>query len=47
MMLKTPLPAVNDIEGIKVPSHFPLIVNSNVYIFPEAIVHLNLSKIKL
>jgi predicted TIM-barrel fold metal-dependent hydrolase len=37
MMLKTPLSALNDNEGIEVPSHFPLIVDSHVHIFPEAI----------
>ena len=37
MMLSTPLPALNDIEGRKVPSSFPLIVDAHVHIFPEAI----------
>ncbi len=37
MMLNSPLPALNDIEGRKVPSSFPLIVDSHVHIFPEAI----------
>lgn len=36
-MLKTPLPALNDIEGHKIPSSFPLVVDSHVHIFPEGI----------
>ncbi len=36
-MLKTPLPALNDIEGHKIPGSLPLVVDSHVHIFPEGI----------
>ena len=36
-MLKTPLPALNDIEGPKIPSSLPFVVDSHVHIFPEGI----------
>ncbi len=36
-MLKTPLPALNDIEGHKIPSSLPFVVDSHVHIFPEGI----------
>ena len=36
-MVKPPLPALNDIEGSKVPDSFPLIVDAHVHVFPEPI----------
>jgi predicted TIM-barrel fold metal-dependent hydrolase len=36
-MLKTPLPALNDIEDHKIPSSLPFVVDSHVHIFPEGI----------
>lgn len=36
-MLDSPLPALNDIEGSKVPSSLPFIVDSHVHIFPKRI----------
>jgi hypothetical protein len=37
MMLKTPLPAMNDPEGIGVPGSFPLVVDAHVHVFPDSI----------
>jgi len=37
MMLKNKLPAVNDIEGDRVPKSFPFILDAHVHIFPEGI----------
>jgi hypothetical protein len=36
-MLKTPLPALNDIEDHNIPSSLPFVVDSHVHIFPEGI----------
>ncbi|MBA4369515.1 MAG: amidohydrolase [Desulfobacterium sp.] len=36
-MLKTPLPAMNDIEGSHVPESFPEVVDAHVHVFPEHI----------
>jgi predicted TIM-barrel fold metal-dependent hydrolase len=35
MMLKTPLPAVNDAEGAEVPEFFFPVVDAHVHVFPE------------
>jgi len=35
MMLRTPLPALNDAEGAEVPEFFPLVVDAHVHVFPE------------
>ena len=36
-MLKSPLPAINDVEGTKIPDSFPFIIDSHVHIFPHKI----------
>jgi len=36
-MLSSPLPALNDIEGIKVPDSMPFVVDAHVHIFPSGI----------
>lgn len=36
-MLNTPLPALNDIEGHKIPRHLPFVVDAHVHIFPDGI----------
>jgi len=35
MMLKTPLPAVHDAEGVEVPGLLPKVVDAHVHVFPE------------
>lgn len=37
MMLKTPLPAMNDPEGSRVPVSFPEVVDAHVHVFPDYI----------
>ncbi|MFO7559421.1 MAG: amidohydrolase family protein [Desulfobacterales bacterium] len=37
MMLRTPLPALNDAEGAEVPEFFPLVVDAHVHVFPETL----------
>ncbi len=37
MMLKTPLPAINDPEGSHVPESFPEVVDAHVHVFPDYI----------
>lgn len=34
-MLKTPLPKLDDAEGIKVPQNLPVVVDSHVHLFPD------------
>lgn len=36
-MVKPPFPGLNDIEGSKVPSSFPQVVDAHVHLFPEPI----------
>ncbi len=36
-LLKAPLPKLDDVEGEKVPSNLPLIVDAHVHIFPDEI----------
>lgn len=36
-MLSTPLPAINDIEGHKIPDSMPFVIDSHVHIFPDGI----------
>ena len=36
-MLKSPLPALNDMEGHNIPSDLPLVVDAHVHIFPDGI----------